>query len=133
MHLDFADAAELDAISRVSGHRRMMHAAVYGDANDRELIASTMDWPERPGNIWLMFSQGEDVARAKRYREAAMREIRTRWPDTLNLPIAETGAIPNFEDLMRTPDGYIVRPSEAWKYTHEPKRPSDDNRPSGQP
>lgn len=127
MHLDFADAAELDAISQVAGQHRTMHAAVYGDSHDGESIASVKDWPERPGNIWLMFERGEDVSRAERYREAVMREVRMRWPDTLSLPIAETGAIPNFVDLERTPDGYVIKPSEAWKYTYERKRPGDGN------
>jgi len=44
-----------------------------------------------------------------------MREIMLHWPDTLALPIMPTGAIPLASDLVRTPTGYVVRPSAAHK------------------
>lgn len=53
---------------------------------------------------------------ASRFRENAMREIMLRWPGTLSLPIMPTGAIPLVEDLVRTPNGYVVNPSAAHKY-----------------
>jgi hypothetical protein len=48
-----------------------------------------------------------------------MREIIVRWPSTLSLPIMPTGAIPLHRDLIHTPNGYIVNPSEAHKYELE--------------
>jgi hypothetical protein len=54
-----------------------------------------------------------------------MREIMLRWPGTLSLPIMPTGAIPLPRDLVRTPNGYIVDPSEAHKY----RRDDTESRP----
>ena len=45
-----------------------------------------------------------------------MDEIMVHWPGTLALPIMPTGAIPLHQDLVLTPAGYIVKPSEAHKY-----------------
>ncbi len=53
---------------------------------------------------------------AARFRERAMDEIMVHWPGTLALPIMPTGAIPLHQDLVLTPAGYIVKPSEAHKY-----------------
>ena len=50
------------------------------------------------------------------FRERAMHEIMLRWPITLSLPIMPTGAMPLPRDLVRTPNGYVVDPSEAHKY-----------------
>jgi hypothetical protein len=63
-----------------------------------------------------VFSKGEDPQLTTRFRESAVREIMLRWPDTLSLPIMPNGAIPLHRDLVRTPSGYIVNPSEAHKY-----------------
>lgn len=51
-----------------------------------------------------------------------MRVIVQHWPETLPLPIMPTGAIPNPDDMERTPSGYIVKPSEAFRY-QLPKAP----------
>ena len=45
-----------------------------------------------------------------------MHEIMLHWSGTLSLPIMPTGAIPLHRDLVRTPNGYIVNPSDAYKY-----------------
>lgn len=46
-----------------------------------------------------------------------MSQIMLRWPETLSLPIMPTGAIPLHSDLIRTPNGYVVNPAEAHKYS----------------
>lgn len=48
-----------------------------------------------------------------------MRQIMLRWPHTLSLPIMPTGAIPLHRDLIRTPNGCVVKPSEAHRYELE--------------
>jgi hypothetical protein len=63
-----------------------------------------------------MFFRGKDPALASRFRESVTREIMLRWPETLSLPIMPTGTIPLYSDLIRTPNGYIVNPSEAHRY-----------------
>jgi hypothetical protein len=45
-----------------------------------------------------------------------MHDITLHCPDTPALPIMPTGAIPLASDLVRTPTGYVVKPSEAHKY-----------------
>jgi hypothetical protein len=45
-----------------------------------------------------------------------MHDIMLHWPGTMTLPIMPTGAIPLHGDLVRTPTGYIVKPSEAPRY-----------------
>jgi hypothetical protein len=93
-----------------------LSAAVWKGEDDDEAIASAMDGPDHLGQVWLTFSKGEDPALNERFRDAAMREIVRRWPETLSLPLMPTGAIPLSRDLVRTPQGYIVNPSEAAKY-----------------
>lgn len=75
-----------------------------------------MDQSDHLGQVWLTFSRGEGLAMSGRFRERAMHEIMLRWPNTLALPIMPTGAIPLHGDLIQTPFGYIVKPSEAHKY-----------------
>jgi hypothetical protein len=68
------------------------------------------------GRVWISFSLGEDPARSRQFREALLPAIMDAWPDTASLPIMPNGAIPLTEDLVRTPQGYIVKPSAAAKY-----------------
>jgi hypothetical protein len=49
-------------------------------------------------------------------------EIMLHWPGTLPLPIMPTGAIPLHRDLLRTPAGYVLKPSEAYRYEVEASR-----------
>jgi hypothetical protein len=100
-----------------------MNAAVWRGANDDESIASAMDQHGYLGQVWLTFSSGKDPTLSSRFRETAMHEIMQRWPGTLSLPIMPTGAIPLHRDLIRTPDGYIVNPTEAYRYQLADKTP----------
>jgi hypothetical protein len=117
MHVDATSKGDLEQEAKVSPNFQMtMNAAVWRGSNDDEAVASAMDQFDHLGQVWLMFSRGEDPEMAARFRERAMHEIILHWPSTLSLPIMPTGAIPLHRDLIRTPTGYIVNPSEAHKY-----------------
>jgi hypothetical protein len=117
MHVDSASREQLESEARVGKDFEMtMNATVWRGANDGEAIASTMDQHDHLGQVWITFARGKDPALAARFRERAMHEIMLRWPSTLSLPIMPTGAIPLAQDLVRTPRGYVVNPSEAHKY-----------------
>ena len=117
MHVDAESRKDLEGGARVSPNFQMtMNAAVWRGSNDDEAVASAMDQFDHLGQVWLTFSRGKDPAIAARFRERAMREIMLHWPSTLSLPIMPTGAIPLHRDLIRTPTGYTVKPSEAHKY-----------------
>ena len=112
-HVDAASEAELRNMSKVSPIT--FNASVWR-GNDEESMASAMDFADRIGRVWIAFPRGEDAERSTRFREALMPKIKQRWPDTASLPIMPTGAIPLTEDLLRTPSGYVVKPSAAAKY-----------------
>jgi hypothetical protein len=117
MHVDVESAQDLAQETKVSpAFAKTMDAAVWRGANDDEAVASAMDQPDHLGQVWIMFSRGKDPQLATRFREGVMRQIMLRWPATLSLPIMPTGAIPLHHDLVRTPNGYVVNPSEAYKY-----------------
>ena len=117
MHVDAESKQDLENAARASPLLEMtINAAVWRGANDDEVIASAMDHHDHLGQVWVLFSRGEDPALSSRFRERAMRAIRLRWPNTLSLPIMPTGAIPLHADLVRTPTGYVVKPSEAQRY-----------------
>jgi hypothetical protein len=117
MHVDAESARDLAQETKVGPlFAKTMNAAVWRAANDDEVIASALDQPDNLGQVWISFFRGEDPTPASRFRESAMRQIMLRWPDTLSLPIMPTGAIPLHGDLIRTPNGYIVNPSEAHRY-----------------
>jgi hypothetical protein len=117
MHVDAESKEELERSATISRNFEMtLHAAVWRGSNDDQAGASAMDQFVHLGQVWLMFSRGKDSAMAARFRERSMHKIMLRWPVTLTLPIMPTGAIPLHGDLVRTPIGYAVKPSEAHKY-----------------
>lgn len=93
-----------------------MHAAVWRGSDDDEPLATIMDQADHIGQVWIMFSKGEDPAVNRRFQDRAMHAILDRWPNTLTLPIMPSGAIPLHRDLVRTPTGYEVNPAAASKY-----------------
>jgi len=127
MHVDAASSQELKQQAKaIPAVEMTLHAAVWRGSNDIEAVASAMDQQDHLGQVWLMFSRGVDPVITSRFRERVTREILRRWPGTLSLPIMPTGAIPLHRDLVRTPNGYIVNPSEAHKYRLDPaeRRPN---------
>jgi hypothetical protein len=126
MHVDADSREELERTAKVIPRAAMtIHAAVWRGSEDEESVASVMDQHDHLGQAWIMFSKGTDPRIATKFREHAMREILRRWPDTLSLPIMPTGAIPLYGDLIRTPNGYVVAPSAASKYTMETAKSLD--------
>ena len=118
LHVDSATQQELQRTADIRPTAEMtMHAAVWRGSKDDESEAVIMDQYDHLGRVWIMFSKGEDPQLATRFRERVMREIMARWPESLSLPIMPNGAIPLSADLIRTPDGYIVDPSAASKYS----------------
>ena len=113
-HVDAATDEDLEATSEV--HRQSFNATVWRGKDDEERIASAMDFEDRLGRVWISFSLGEDPVRSRQFRERLVPAIKRAWPDTASLPIIPNGAIPLPGDLVRTPQGYVVNPSEAAKY-----------------
>ena len=113
-HVDAATDEELNATSEVAP--QTFNATVWRGKDDEERIASAMDFPDGLGRVWISFSLGEDPVRSRQFRQALVPAIKGAWPDTASLPIMPNGAIPLHEDLVRTPQGYIVNPSAAAKY-----------------
>ena len=117
MHVDVESTQDLAQETKISpAFAKTMNAVVWRGANDDEAVASAMDQPDHLGLVWIMFSRGKDPQLTTRFRERAMRQIMLRWPDTVSLPIMPTGAIPLHRDLIWTPNGYVVSPTEAHKY-----------------
>lgn len=68
------------------------------------------------GHVWISFAQGEDPALARRFRDQVMSRTIERWPQTLAVPVAQTGSLPHREDLVRTDTGYKINPSRLAGY-----------------
>jgi hypothetical protein len=113
-HLDASTDEELRILSEVSPIT--MNATVWRGKDDEEPVASAMDFKDHIGRVWMTFFLGQDTAKALRFRERLVPLIKKAWPDTISLPIMPSGAIPLTDDLVRTPSGYVVKPSAAAKY-----------------
>lgn len=121
LHIDSATRQELQRTAEIIPAAEMtIHATVWRGEKDDDSEAVIMDQHDHLGQVWIMFSQGEDPQLATRFRQRAMREIMARWPETLSLPIMPNGAIPLHADRVRTPEGYIVDPAAVSKYAEEP-------------
>lgn len=121
LHVDSATRQELQRTAEIIPTAEMtIHAAIWRGEGHNESEAVIMDQHDHLGQVWIMFSRGEDPQLATDFRERAMREVMARWPETVSLPIMPNGAIPLHADLIRTPEGYIVDPTAASKYTEEP-------------
>lgn len=121
-HVDAATTEELQSLSEVSP--MTMNAAIWRGENDDEVVASAMDFRDHLGRIWITFNKGEDPPRSIKFREALMRKVVRRWPQTLSLPILPTGGVPLSSDLIRTPTGYTVNPSAEGRYQPSPNPPA---------
>jgi hypothetical protein len=121
MHVDAATEDELARRARDYPALKMtMSAAIWRGKNDDESIASAVDHADHLGQVWIIFSKGEDPDANRRFREATMAEVMRKWPQTLPLPVMPTGSIPLRRDLIRTPKGYVLDPSKAREYgVHE--------------
>jgi hypothetical protein len=116
-HVDASTPQELEVLSDVSP--MTFNASVWRGEDDEESIASAMDFRDRIGRVWIAFALGHDPDRSRRFRERLLPKIKSVWPDTASLPIMPNGAIPLTQDLVRTPSGYVVKPSAAATYADE--------------
>lgn len=117
-HVDATGPEDLKRLSEVS--TMTFHAAVWRGDDDEEVIASAMDSQDRLGRVWIAFAKGENPVRLQIFRERLMRVVHQRWPETRSLPIMPTGAIPLSTDMVRTSEGYRVKPESAAKYAAGP-------------
>lgn len=112
-HVDTATPAELAKANAVSPIT--VNAAVWRGSTDEEIAASAMDGAGHVGRVWLSFAHGRDPRVSAAFRADVWRDLRRRWPAALTLPILPTGALPLPGDLVRTPDGYRLKPAAATK------------------
>lgn len=121
LHVDSATDEELASTAKVIPEARMtIHAAIWRGERDEESIATIMDGYDHLGLVWIMFVRGEDEVFSAQFRERVMTAVKLRWPGTVSLPIAPSGAIPHHEDMIRTPEGYIINPAAASRYEATP-------------
>lgn len=95
--------------------RKSIHAIVYrgGDFGQTEARVSDQF---HFGHVWISFSQGGDPALARRFRERLMSRTIERWPETLSVPVAQTGSLPHKADLVRGNHGYEIAPAKMAQY-----------------
>lgn len=110
-HVDAATPEELNEVYHLT-----MNATVWRGENDDEVVASAMDLQTNLGKVWVSFAEGTDRKSFAAFRDQLMSKLRARWPQTALLPIMPTGAIPLPQDMVRTADGYRVKPEDAVKY-----------------
>ena len=97
------------------GGKGTIYVGVWRGWKDNELIADVNDMGH-PGRAWVTFVRGKDIPRATRFRTAALKDIRRRWPNAMTLPVLPSGGLPLPEHLRPTPNGYKVDPAAAANY-----------------
>lgn len=94
--------------------RRSIHAILYrGDLRHTEARVTDQF---HFGHVWILFSQGEDPALARRFRERLMSRVVEQWPETMSVPVAQTGSLPHKKDLVRGEYGYEIDPARMVGY-----------------
>lgn len=120
-HLDAANDEELRQSGiHMPAAKMTIHAAVWRGEDDDESWATIMDQADHLGQVWIMFARGKDERAATRFRVRAMRELNSRWPNPLSLPIIDGRTTPLHRALVRTPSGYELKASEAHRYKPMP-------------
>lgn len=95
--------------------RRSIHAIAYRGDDLRQVEVRVSD-ERHLGHTWISFNQGDDPALAQRFRDRLMSRTMERWPETLSVPVAETGTLPHREDLAKGPNGYEIDPARSAGY-----------------
>lgn len=109
-------ARELERWAEMSPElRKSMGAIVYRDGDFLQTEARVSD-QFHFSHVWISFARGEDPVLAQRFRDRLMSRMIKRWPETLIVPIAQTGSLPHREDLIRTDTGYEIKPSRLAGY-----------------
>lgn len=116
LNLNVETAKEMERWAEMSPElRRSIHATVYRGGDLRQTAVYVSD-RSHLGHAWISFTQGEDPALTRRFRERLMSRIIERWPETLSVPVAATGSLPNREDLVRGDHGYEIDPAKMAGY-----------------
>ncbi|CAN5315849.1 hypothetical protein BH10PSE1_BH10PSE1_00510 [soil metagenome] len=95
--------------------RRSIDATVYSGGDLRQTEAHVSD-RSHLGHVWISFTQGEDPVRSRGFRERLMSRTVERWPESLSVPVAQTGSLPFKEDLVRGDHGYEINPAKNAGY-----------------
>ena len=116
LDLKVETAEEMERWAEMSPElRRSIHAIVYRGGDFRQTEARVSD-QFHFSYVWMSFSQGEDPALARRFRERLMSRIAERWPETLSVPVTQTGELPLKNDLVRSDHGYEIGPAKMAGY-----------------
>ena len=108
-------AEEIERWAEMSPKLRKSVGAIVYRGDDFQTEARVSD-QFHFGHVWISFAQGEDPASAQRFRDRVMSRTIERWPQTLAVPVAQTGSLPHREDLVRTDTGYKINPSRLAGY-----------------
>lgn len=101
-------AEEMERWAQISPEsRRSIEASVYrgGDIGQTEARVSDQ---LHIGHAWISFNHGRDPTLAQRFRDRLMPRIVDRWPETLSVPVTQTGGLPHKTDLVRGDNGYEI-------------------------
>lgn len=101
--------------ARSPGLRKSIHATVYRGGDLRQPEAHVSD-QFHFGHVWISFNEGEDPALAQRFRDRVMSRTTERWPETLGVPVTQTGGLPHKKDLVRGDHGYEIDPTRMAGY-----------------
>ncbi|HEX7781295.1 MAG TPA: hypothetical protein VF509_00660 [Sphingobium sp.] len=116
LDVNIETAQEINKWSEMSPElRRSIHAIAYrgGDFGRTE---ATISDQFHFGHVWVTFTQGENPTLARRFRDQLMLRTIRRWPKTLRVPVAQTGALPLREDLVLSDAGYEIDPARLAGY-----------------
>lgn len=116
LNLNVETAEEMARWAQTSPRlRRSIHATVYRAGDLRQTEARVSD-QFHLGHVWVSFNQGGDPTLARRFRDRLVSRIIERWPETLSVPVAQTGSLPQREDLVRGAQGYEMNSARMAGY-----------------
>ncbi|MFN3931769.1 MAG: hypothetical protein ACK4JY_08485 [Brevundimonas sp.] len=116
LNVDVETAEEMESWAEMSPKLgTSIHATVYRGDDLRQAEAHVSD-RFHPGHVWVSFNQGEDPALARRFRERLMSRTTEQWPETLSVPVAQTGSLPAKEHLVRGNQGYEIDQAKMASY-----------------
>lgn len=95
--------------------RRSIDATVYRGGDIRQVEARVSD-QFHFGHVWISFTQGRDPTLTRRFRDRLMSRTIERWPETLSVPVTQTGGLPHREDLVRGDHGYEINSARMAGY-----------------
>lgn len=109
-------AQEMERWAKMSPKlRKSIDVIVYRGDDLRQTEARVSD-QFHFDDVWISFTRGEDPALARRFRDQLMSRTIERWPETLIVPVAQTGSLPHKKDLVRTDVGYEINPARLAGY-----------------